>query len=86
MTCNSCGGDLLASEKVCKYCGAANPNYVAPVQNEAPRPSAPRFDNQRPQPSYIPTKAPFKLGTFILLLIVFWPAAIIYAISKSGHS
>jgi predicted amidophosphoribosyltransferase len=76
--CANCGADLLNSQKTCKYCGSPNPNYVAPI--------IPSFTNTS---SDYHSESACKVSktnwvVFVILLIVFWPAAIIYAIATSA--
>ena len=86
--CPNCGNIVPASDKCCKYCGTANPNYVAPVKSQSflsglsntlnstvNKPS--EHSNSSSSVSNKPKKK-FSVGIFILLLIIFWPAAIIY--------
>lgn len=80
MICNSCGGDIHSHEPVCKYCGAENHDYVAPARKESSEDSRPQPQNVNVQPVRY---SGFNVGVFILLLIFFWPAAIIYAIVRS---
>ncbi len=85
MTCEYCGGILNPNAKECKFCGAPNPKYVEPVsynrtQTETPQAAAPMQTSGtyvQPKP-----KKKFSIGTFIILLIIFWPLAIVYAIVK----
>ena len=70
MKCNSCGGDLVATEQNCQYCGAANPGYVPYVKTE-PQPTqtyTPPSSNNN-QNYMVTTKKPFSWGIFILLLV-----------------
>ena len=78
--CPGCGNIVPNTEKCCKYCGNNNPNY------EAPKPRTVFGDafgaSQAPAattPS-APEKQRFSVLVFLLLLIFFWPGAIIYAV------
>lgn len=78
MTCECCGAILDPNAKECKFCGAPNPKYVEP--SKTPQAAAPMQTSGtyvQPKP-----KNKFSIGTFIILLIIFWPAAIVYAIVK----
>jgi len=76
--CANCGADLLNSQKTCKYCGSPNPNYVAPI--------LPTFTSGSTDYHTGATATTSKVNwvVFVILLIVFWPAAIIYAIVTSN--
>ena len=78
--CPNCGNLMDDNEKRCKYCGSANPNYSGPRYN--PQPVAAVNAQQNAQSSTPVKKEKEKMNVlvFILLLIFFWPAAIIYAI------
>lgn len=85
LECPNCGYDLNSSEKVCKYCGSLNSNFV-------PVPSKPSFNlnnyinsnnNSNSGSSNTTTtssKSNFSCLLFGILLIFFWPAAIVYAL------
>ena len=85
LECPNCGYDLNSSEKVCKYCGSLNSNFV-------PVPSKPSFNlnnyinsnnNSNSSSSNSTTtssKSNFSCLLFGILLIFFWPAAIVYAV------
>ena len=85
LECPNCGYDLNSSEKVCKYCGSLNSNFV-------PVPSKPSFNlnnyinsnnNSNSSSSNTTTtssKSNFSCLLFGILLIFFWPAAIVYAV------
>lgn len=77
--CMNCGYSMATSEKECKYCGGANPNFVSvpavkkPVQSSNQLPA--QTNNQ-----VSTSKKETNLIIFIVLLVIFWPAAIVYAI------
>lgn len=77
--CPNCGNLMDEGERRCKYCGSANPNYSGPRYN--PQPAAVNAP-QNAQSSTPVKKEKEKMNVlvFILLLIFFWPGAIIYAI------
>lgn len=80
--CPSCGNAMLESEKECKYCGQPNPIYRAPSPLKV-------FTEQQTN-SYTethhnynePEEKSFSIVIFILLLVFFWPAGLIYLIAK----
>lgn len=94
MECPNCGYVMPNNEKVCKYCGTANSEYsFAKSVKELFVPPVPAEKETKTQPltkvnttSYNNTskksKLPINIFVFILLLIIFWPAAIIYLIYK----
>ena len=81
--CRGCGYVMSSNEKVCKYCGSPNPIYSgslkttntsitaskAPISNNSTTTNPPAKKNNK-----------MDVGLFILLLIFFWPGALIYAI------
>lgn len=81
--CANCGADMLNSEKVCKYCGSPNPNYVAPILHEV---VSPFLNTSSSTGTSAPKTAPAKVNwlVFVILLIFFWPAAIIYLVFVSA--
>ena len=81
MICDSCGGDIAKTDKKCKYCGADNPHYVGVVSTH----SEPMMEGDSSSESSVPSGSREKIswGLFIVLLIVFWPAAIVYVLVKS---
>lgn len=85
--CPNCGNIVPASDKCCKYCGTANPNYVAPVKSQSflsglsnTLNSTVNKTSENTNTSSVSNKPKkkFSVGIFILLLIICWPAAIIY--------
>ncbi len=94
--CKSCGFQLNSRQSKCPYCGSANPN----VDNSANRQQqttsgANSFGYQQaPYPQQNPyqqqyrrapkTQKKFSVGIFVLLLIFFWPAAIVYAVINAS--
>ena len=73
--CVNCGATLSTSDKECKYCGSKNPDYsrtegfISSFGNG-------NFNEQNKQTPAVR----FNVGIFVLLFIIFWPAAIIYLI------
>ena len=86
--CPNCGSTLSDSDRNCPYCGAKNPNYNGPEPKKTPsRPATPPPAPVQPQPQPAPApvvvkKSNFSVLLFVILLLLFWPAAIIYLIVK----
>ena len=81
--CPNCGYDWSKGEKYCKYCGTPNPTFVDTkklsdtfsfFQSSSTNSSTDENSENNSKPKE------FSAGLFILLLIICWPAAIIYAI------
>ncbi len=77
--CKSCGAAIDDGALVCPYCQAkiAVPPAIPPA---APYVAA------QPQPGASapsPTKPKGSVGTLVVLLILFWPAALIYYFMRS---
>jgi uncharacterized membrane protein YvbJ len=72
--CPGCGSDLNSDQKECPYCGAKNPGYAEPK---------PAVEKHIVKESVVePAEKKISWGVFILLIFLFWPAAIVYAIVK----
>ena len=90
LECPNCGYQLNQAERVCKYCGSPNSSFVMVPQRESNRqvPSIlnQNYSNQSNSNSNNSTnttqKKDFGCLIFVLLLIFFWPAAIVYLIVK----
>ena len=72
--CPNCGHNWTDAEKVCKYCGSANPNYKEPsvISNVLSD-----FNNDS---SNNLKKNNFSVVLFVILLVFCWPIGIIYLI------
>jgi len=72
--CSNCGYQMGQHESNCKYCGTTNPSFK--------KESKPNYNFTFPSSSdgNETESHNFSWGIFIVLLIVFWPAAIIYII------
>ena len=80
--CPGCGNIITEGEACCKYCGNANPIYVAPRKPLFT--SNPVEDTTTTsQTSVTKPGKRFSIVIFIILLIFFWPAALIYAIATA---
>lgn len=86
--CPGCGSGInksfpvSAGPPVCPWCGKA---LAAERWNELKEQAFARIENSRQQPAGPAPAAltPFRLSTFILLIIFFWPAAVIYATRRN---
>lgn len=82
--CPNCGYSFSASDAKCPYCGTANPDYVAPakpVSTITPSQAKDYFSDPMSKPAPSKKKEPNWI-IFIILLIIFWPAAIVYLLVK----
>jgi len=72
--CPNCGHNWTDAEKVCKYCGSANPNYKEPsvISNVLSD-----FNNDS---SNNLKKNNFSIVLFVILMVFCWPIGIIYLI------
>ena len=72
--CPNCGHNWTDAEKVCKYCGSANPNYKEPsvISNVLSD-----FNNDS---SNNLKKNNFSVVLFVILMVFCWPIGIIYLI------
>ncbi|MCK9493558.1 MAG: hypothetical protein M0Q00_04220 [Acholeplasmataceae bacterium] len=70
--CPNCGYQMGQHESNCKYCGTNNPSFK--------KESKPNYNFTFPSSNEAQSNNNFSWGIFILLLIVFWPVAIIYLI------
>ena len=87
--CPGCGASLTTSDKECKYCGLKNANYKVPESKPI------QYNNQsQPATNYYnynqnnsPAKSEKKINwlAFFILLILFWPAALIYIVVKNNE-
>ncbi len=79
--CKSCGNTLTENQKQCPYCGTYNPNFKQTIKK--PLFTSDYASNERSSSS-APAKKDNELNIclLIILIIVFWPAAIIYALVK----
>ncbi|MDY0316729.1 MAG: hypothetical protein WC185_01930 [Acholeplasmataceae bacterium] len=70
--CPNCGYQMGQHESNCKYCGTNNPSFKKETK--------PNYNFTFPSSNEAQSNNNFSWGIFILLLIVFWPVAIIYLI------
>lgn len=84
--CPNCGAAMTNSDKCCKYCGTANPNYVKPASSSSFFSSSSSLSSQSSSSTENSSSdvdnSKINWLAFIVLLILFWPAAIIYFIVK----
>lgn len=78
--CPNCGNIISSNDPECKYCGTRNPNCSFSARAVPVRTSN---SNGAAEPETSPKKNNFSVGIFIVLLIFFWPGAVIYAIVAS---
>lgn len=87
--CKSCGYNLLENEIKCPYCGSSNPNFNQTKQKtndfikkvEDVFPSNNSWQNNNTNQTETDKKE-INVCLLIFLVVVFWPAAVIYAIVK----
>ena len=77
--CPNCGNIVVESEPECKYCGTKNPNF----NGESTAVAIKENDSNGSQQASSGDKKNFSVALFVILLIFFWPAALIYAIIAS---
>ena len=78
--CPNCGYQFSSRDAKCPYCGTANPNYSS-IFNTAKNDSS--SDTNSAYKSTVTNNqkdTKFSLLLFIVLLIFFWPLAIIYLV------
>lgn len=82
--CSSCGYKFKATDEVCPYCGSSNPSFKKkaeiPFFNTQPRSESTYQSNYSTESN----DEGINVCILIILLFVFWPAAVIYAIVKSS--
>ena len=79
--CPNCGYVLNKEDKVCKYCGTKNPNFVektSPIVQQLTQ------TVNTIQTSTTGTDSKISIPVLVLLLIFCWPVAIIYLVLKSA--
>ncbi|MBP5092071.1 MAG: hypothetical protein J6328_05905 [Bacilli bacterium] len=89
--CENCGYTFSGNERKCKYCGTPNPNYTQSGTNWRKVLSDVTGGGSTSTPTNasdnginkVVTKSGFNIVIFIVLLICFWPAALVYAIIKA---
>lgn len=80
--CPNCGNAMLENEKECKYCGQPNPIYRAPSPVKSFIEQQTKSFTETHHNYNEPEEKDFSMGIFILLLIFFWPAALVYVFIK----
>lgn len=78
--CPGCGNSLSSNDKECKYCGRKNPNYKSMDTNAFKDRVSSDFNSFTNTVKTSVDEKKFNVVIFILLLILFWPAALIYAL------
>lgn len=100
--CGSCGAavsvDVSATSQAhdlnCPYCqGALDGQSISALQNELlMREARQRRPDPAPAPVFISAPAPapakkrFSVVLFVILMMMFWPAALVYAINRANNS
>lgn len=85
--CKSCGYGFNSNDQKCIYCGSSNPNYKKPVTNPIQSFIDSNFnsnDNQSTNNNSSPKNSEINICVLVILAIIFWPLAIIYALVKSS--
>lgn len=72
--CLNCGYQMGDQESNCKYCGTSNPSYKKETKSNY------SFNFTPPTSNSTTSKNNFSWLLFIILLIVFWPLAIVYLV------
>ena len=84
--CPGCGYKYYSTtDQCCKYCGSDNPNYDERGANAAPASAPANASSQTAYSAPQRTQSEFNGCLFAVLLILFWPGAIIYAIVCNSH-
>ena len=76
--CPNCGYLMNENDEVCKYCGSPNPKHELPRESIFASSSTDDTKNKNSASNNSGKKMDALI--FILLIFLFWPAAIIYAI------
>ena len=87
--CKSCGNIFHTDQNRCPYCGTPNLNATnqKSSNNEGPRPRPAQFNtfNDTPRYNFTTSKSNINVCLLIFLVVVFWPAAIVYVIIKMNN-
>lgn len=78
--CPNCGHNWADTEKVCKYCGSANPNYKVTSSISETLSNFSLTGNNSSDPTSTNYKNNFSVVLFIILMVFCWPIGIIYLI------
>lgn len=78
--CIGCGNSLTPNDKECKYCGRKNPNYKPKDTSSFTDRVSNDFNSFTNNVKTSVDEKKFNVVIFVLLLILFWPAALIYAL------
>jgi len=83
--CTSCGNKYFSDEDKCPYCGSIIPEKQVTPPIRQDNNIVPTYQ-QHDQQGYRQPSNESNISCFILvlLIIVFWPAAIVYVIIKSA--
>ena len=77
--CPNCGHNWTDTEKVCKYCGSANPNYKV-TSSISETISNFSLTGNNSNSTRTNNKDNFSVVLFIILMVFCWPIGIIYLI------
>lgn len=80
--CKSCGNPLNTRQTHCQYCGSSNPNYKSDTFKQEAHKTYEQVKQTVSQTVNQTNDDGINVCILILLIIVFWPAAIVYAIIK----
>jgi uncharacterized membrane protein YvbJ len=73
--CPNCGHNWTDTEKVCKYCGSANPNYKATSSISE---TLSNFSLTSNSSNSTCTNKNFSVILFVILMVFCWPIGIVY--------
>ena len=78
--CPNCGYQFSSRDAKCPYCGTANPNYSSIFNSSKNDSSSDTNSAYKSTVTNNQKDTKFSLLLFIVLLIFFWPIAIIYLV------
>lgn len=88
LRCSSCGYTFTQTDKTCPYCGSSNPTYKTKTETIyetfANRKSESNDNYNKSDFSNTSNSDGINMCVLIILLFVFWPAAVIYAVIKTN--
>ncbi len=76
--CPNCGHNWTDTEKVCKYCGSANPNYKVTSSISETLSNFSLTGNNSSNPTSTNNKNNFSVVLFVILMVFCWPIGIVY--------
>lgn len=81
LECKSCGNTLKPQDSHCPYCGTSNPKYEEKKKPLDLNVFASRSESSS-KPNEKSSTSEINVCVLIILVIVFWPAAVVYALVK----